>query len=190
VLRAAAASVLLAAALAAGCDRRVEPLVPGEEPATPDLSRIFPPESAEPPLPDAAPTLPPPPPRTGPMPPGDTATAGADGAPVRGTVQVAAELAGRVPAGAALFVFARAAGGGPPLAAKRIESPHFPLAFELGPQDRMVAGRPFEGPLQLSARLDADGNATTRSPGDLQGGSAAPVEPGASGVAIVHDQVL
>jgi cytochrome c-type biogenesis protein CcmH len=176
--------------LAAGCDRRVEKLVPGEEPATPDLSRIFPPESAEPPLPDAAPALPPPPPRTGPLPPGETAEGGADGAPVRGTVEVAPELAQRAPAGAALFVFARAAGGGPPLAAKRIEAPRFPLAFELGPRDKMVQGRPFVGPLQLSARLDADGNATTRSPGDLQGGSAAPVEPGASGIAIVLDQVL
>ena len=38
--------------------------------------------------------------------------------------------------------------------------------------------------------VDSDGNATSRTPGDLQGASAAPVEPGARGVRIVIDEVL
>ena len=33
----------------------------------------------------------------------------------------------------------------------------------------MIKSRPFVGPLQITARLDADGNATSRTPGDLQG---------------------
>jgi hypothetical protein len=49
---------------------------------------------------------------------------------------------------------------------------------------------PFEGPLRLSARVDADGNATSRSPGDLQGEAEADFQPGASGVSIVLDQLL
>jgi cytochrome c-type biogenesis protein CcmH len=184
VLRLAALALSLAALLSVGCDRRVEPYVPGEQPATPDLARIFPPQTAEPEPPTEAPSLPPPPPGAA------RRQASAAGAPIRGTIEVAPELAQRVPAGASLFVFARGAGGGPPIAAKRIEAPRFPLAFQLGPEDQMGAGRSFEGPLQVSARLDADGNATTRSAGDLQGDGPTPVEPGASGVSIVLDQVL
>jgi hypothetical protein len=73
---------------------------------------------------------------------------------------------------------------------RRIPSPSFPLAFSIGPDDRMIASRPFVGPLNLTARLDGDGNATTRSPGDLQGAAAAPVDPGASGVVVVLDEAL
>jgi cytochrome c-type biogenesis protein CcmH len=175
--------VSLFALLAVGCDRRVEPFVPGEEPATPDLSRIFPPESAEPDAPAGAPGMPPPP-------LGAARAADAGGDPIRGNVTVAEQLAGRVPPDASLFVFARSAEGGPPVAARRIEAPRFPLAFELGPQDRMGPARPFVGPFQLSARLDADGNATTRSAGDLQGDASGPVRAGDVGVEIVLDQVL
>ena len=48
-------------------------------------------------------------------------------------------------------------------------APSFPLDFSLGPEDRMIQAMPFAGPLGLSARIDADGNATSREPGDLQG---------------------
>jgi hypothetical protein len=47
---------------------------------------------------------------------------------------------------------------------------------------------PFAGPLHLMARLDADGNATSRTPGDLQGATAGSVSPGASGVELVLDE--
>jgi hypothetical protein len=49
---------------------------------------------------------------------------------------------------------------------------------------------PFAGPLQLTARLDADGNAMTRAAGDLQGETPQPHQPGESGIAIVIDQLL
>ena len=58
---------------------------------------------------------------------------------------------------------------------KRILTPTFPLAFEIGPDDRMMAGVPFVGPFSLSARVDADRNAMTRTPGDLQGEAPAPI---------------
>jgi cytochrome c-type biogenesis protein CcmH len=110
---------------------------------------------------------------------------------VSGTITLAPDLEKKVPAGAILFLIARSgAGGGPPLAVKRIESPTFPLAFTLGPDDRMIQQMPFEGPLQLSARLDADGNAMTREPGDLSGQTPEMHQPGESGVAIVIDQAL
>jgi hypothetical protein len=105
-------------------------------------------------------------------------------------VRVAPELEGKAPAGAVLFVIARRGSPGPPLAVKRIESPRLPLDFEIGPDDRMIQSMPFAGPVQLTARLDADGNATSRSPGDLQGSAPEAVEPGATGVAIVLGEQL
>jgi hypothetical protein len=49
---------------------------------------------------------------------------------------------------------------------------------------------PFAGPVLLTARLDSDGNAMSRTPGDLQGAAREAVSPGASGVEIVLDQRL
>jgi cytochrome c-type biogenesis protein CcmH len=176
---------LLGALLAGlGCDRNLEPYDPNEQPRQPDRSKIFPAgaeraERAQPGL-VAAPG----------MEQRGTAPAAEAGDPIHGTVRIAPELASQVPSGAVLFLIARNAAGGPPLAVKRIPSPTFPLEFELGADDRMIQAMPFAGEMTLSARLDADGNATSRTPGDLQGASAAPVHPGATGVEVLIDQAL
>lgn len=179
-------AILAAVAAAAGCDRNVEPFDPNEEPAEPDLARIFPAgaEQAQ----AGPPTLPPPPGRGAP-PLAASAAAGGDAPPIRGTIAVAEELRGRVRDGAILFLIARRDGSGPPLAVQRIASPRFPLEFSIGPEDRMIQTLPFAGELQISARLDTDGNALSREPGDLEGRAAGAVSPGASGVAVVLDEV-
>jgi hypothetical protein len=181
---------LLALLALLGCDRAMEPYVPGEKPEPPDLSKIFP-EGAKRAAAQEAPMA-----AGG----GAAGMPGANGgppgaaaaAPVSGTVQIAPDLQGKAPAGATLFLIVRRAGstGGPPLAVKRIESPRFPLAFSIGPDDRMIKAMPFAGPLTISARLDADGNAMTRAPGDLQGEAPGLHQPGDSGIALVIDQVL
>jgi len=186
--------VLLAAGffLALGCDRRVEPFDPDEQPETPDLSRIFPPEVSDPVRPTQAPSEPPAPPGARGAPP-PTAAAPAEvasGPPIRGTVSLSPEHAGATGSGGVLFIIARGSGGGPPLAARRIDSPSFPLEYELGPDDRMIQARPFTGPLYVSARLDQDGNATTRGDGDIQGTAVVPAQPGASGVDVVLNERL
>lgn len=173
--QACAATLLL---LTLACDRGIAPYDPDETPATPDLTRIFPERAAQ----DARGA-----PRAGaapgtPMPAADPA--------VRGEIQILPALAEQIPDGALLFVIARTGEGGPPLAVKRIESPAFPLSFSLGPDDRMIAARPFAGPLTLSAWLDTDGNVMTRGAGDFEGSAGDPVEPGASGVTIVIDRAL
>jgi hypothetical protein len=168
--------------LALACDRNVEPFDPAEEPRPPDLAKIFPPgadRAAEQSSPGALAV-----PERG-APPVEAAAA-----PVRGTLRLAHELEGRVPSGAVLFLIARSAEAGPPLAVKRIPEPRFPLDFEIGPDDRMIQQLPFVGPLRLTARVDGDGNATSREPGDLVGGSSAEVEPGDSGIVITIDQAL
>jgi cytochrome c-type biogenesis protein CcmH len=154
-----------------------------EEPRQPDLSKIFP-AGAERATREGAPAMPAmPPPPPGPRTP-------ASGEPIAGSVRVAAELAGRVRDDAVLFVIARSGSAGPPLAVKRINTPRFPVEFVIGPEDRMIQAMPFAGPLRVSARLDRDGNATTRSPGDLQGAAPEPVATGSSGVEIVLDEAL
>ncbi len=175
-------ALLLAGALASpGCDRNVEPFDPNETVEQPDLSRIFP-EGAErsgdaDTLRGAVPAeAPPAPPRGGP--------------PLRGTIRISDELAARVPDRAVLFLIARTGATGPPTAVRRIATPRFPLEFALGPEDRMIAAMPFEGPFQLSARVDVDGDATTRNPGDLQGEAEGAFAPGATDIEIVIDEVL
>jgi cytochrome c-type biogenesis protein CcmH len=71
-----------------------------------------------------------------------------------------------------LFIIARSASGGPPVAVKKISHPAFPLEFSLGTADNMVGEDFFEGNLQIVARLDADGNAGPKQPGDVEGTAA------------------
>ena len=170
--------------LLAACNRNIEAYDPAEEPRQPDLSRIFPAGAEGPAVMQNAPSEMPPPPQMAAAP--EAVAAGGD--PIRGTLRVAPELASAQPAGAVLFLIARGETPGPPLAVKRIDAPSFPLDFEIGPDDRMLKSLPFAGPLRLSARLDADGNATSRTPGDLQGSAPEAVSPGASGVELVLDE--
>ena len=109
---------------------------------------------------------------------------------IEGTIEVAPALAGRIPDNAVLFLIARSAATGPPLAVKRIPVPQFPFHFSIGPDDRMIQAMPFKGPIRLSARIDADGNATTRSPGDLQAVSDIPHDPGARGVTLLINEEI
>jgi len=160
-----------------GCDRNMEPFVPGEKPQPPDLTKIFP-AGAE--RTAAAPR------EAAPTPSGGRGAApvGGGGAAIEGTIELAAGLEGRIPPGAVLFLIARTGNPGPPLAVKRIASPSFPFAFKIGPEDRMIQAMPFVGPIQISARIDRDGNAMTRDPGDLESEVATGVEPGATDLVI------
>ena len=90
-----------------------------------------------------------------------------------------------------LFVIARRGGGagGPPLAVRRVPAPSFPYDFEIGPQHAMIQGRPFAGEIELEARLDGDGDALSREPGDPSGRAPELLQPGASGVRIVLETV-
>ncbi|MFI5316124.1 MAG: hypothetical protein ACHQ6T_10495, partial [Myxococcota bacterium] len=100
--------------------------------------------------------------------------------PIRGTISVAD---GGSTSGAALFLIARAPGtAGPPLAVKRLPVGPFPMAFEIGPEDEMIKGRPWVGPIALNARVDRDGDPLTREDSDTSAELASPVQPGATGV--------
>lgn len=175
--------LILIAALLVGCNRRIEPYVEGEKPSQPDMSAIFPPGAEK--AAQAAPTMPPAPGGRRGAPP-----VAASGKPIRGTITLAPELAGRVPPGGVLFLIARAGAGGPPMAVKRVANPEFPLDFVLGPEDRMMDTMPFAGPVRITARVDSDGNASTKTPGDLDGAASGEFNPGDSGVAVVLSRVF
>lgn len=73
----------------------------------------------------------------------------------------------QVPPQATLFVFLRPAAGGPPVAARRISTPRFPMVLTLGIDDSMMGSElPDTG--NLVARLDGDGNVASAHAGDLE----------------------
>jgi hypothetical protein len=54
----------------------------------------------------------------------------------------------------------------------------------------MIAELPFAGEIRISARVDSDGDAASRSPGDLQGRAEMPHSPGDRGVVLVISELL
>jgi len=113
-------------------------------------------------------------------------------AQISGQITIDAKLKGSIDPNAALFIIARPAGaGGPPLAVKKIDKPVFPLTYSLSQENVMMQGTPFTGKINLTVRLDKDGNPVTRTPGDMTGDyKKNPVDVGAKKVDVVIDQVM
>jgi cytochrome c-type biogenesis protein CcmH len=85
-------------------------------------------------------------------------------------VDVDPSLTQRVPEGATLFVFARAAEGPRlPLAIARLPASGFPVTVRLDDSSAMVAGMNLSSQprIVVGARISASGNATPQ-PGDLE----------------------
>jgi len=187
-------SLFAGVGILSSCDRNTEAFVEGEKPRPPDLARIFPESDPAVERPGLAPAMPAAPRRgAAPVQSRDSTQVAAGGAEtISGSVTLAPDLRGAVPAHAVLFVVARAAGvqAGPPLAVLRIPNPSFPMAFEIGPNNVMIPSMRFQGPIDLTARVDGDGNAMTRLPGDLSGKADQTHEPGSSAVRLVLDQKL
>jgi hypothetical protein len=115
-------------------------------------------------------------------PPIDEASAAAPAAPAASTgvgVRVTLDLdPGAKQRSGIVFVIARNASGGPPVAVKRVIAGSFPINVELTSADSMM-GQSLPPTFRLEARLDADGDPLTKPPTDpaaMQDG----VAPGAS----------
>jgi cytochrome c-type biogenesis protein CcmH len=124
-------------------------------------------------------------------PTGMAPTAAAGPASVSGSVVIAADLAGKMPAGASLFIFARAVDGSRiPLAMAKVNSAQLPHAFKLddsmsmAPNVRLSSAKS----VVIGARVSKSGDALAK-PGDLEGFSA-PVAVGASGVVVTIGSVV
>ena len=89
---------------------------------------------------------------------------------IAGRIAIDPSLATKVSPTDVLFVIARRPQGAPrPLAVKRIDTPKFPVTFEITNQDVMVEGSELRGMVDVVARLDKDGQAGPPQAGDLEG---------------------
>ena len=115
------------------------------------------------------------------------------GQSISGKITIDPKLKDKIDPQAALFIIARPASGagGPPLAVKKIDKPTFPINYTLGQENVMMQGTPFTGKINITVRLDKDGNPTTRTPGDMTGEyKKNPAEVGAKNADVILDQVM
>jgi hypothetical protein len=115
---------------------------------------------------------------------GGAASAGPSPSDVNGTLRIDASVAARAKPGDTLFLSARPPGvdRGPPTWVEKLAVGTFPMTFTIGPANAMLGGDPPPA-LVLTARIDADGNAMTHSPDDIEGKSAT-LAPGAKDVVV------
>lgn len=126
------------------------------------------------------------------LPPLEAHPAAATAAPpptltLNGRLEIAPELSERYGPDDAVFVFVRAQGGGPPLAALRFRAAELPTDFSFDGAALMAGEVPIPELVSLGARLSRGGNATARS-GDLEG-FVAGLAPQAAGVVLRIDRV-
>ncbi len=114
----------------------------------------------------------------------DVAPTAASPQDVSGRIELADAAGTPTPAGAVIFLSARADGAakGPPTWVLRMAASPLPTDFRIGPANAMMGG-PTPDKVRVTARLDADGNASTRGPDDLEATSDL-VAPGASGIVL------
>lgn len=110
---------------------------------------------------------------------------------IAGQVLIAPHLAEQVKPTDVLFIIVRRPTGPPrPLAAKRIDSPSFPVTFEITSADVMVQGTELRGMVDVIARLDRDGQAGQPQPGDMEGRyEKNPTLPGDRNLKITIDKI-
>lgn len=92
------------------------------------------------------------------------------GKTISGTIRIDPKVAEKISRNAVLFIILRPIGQafGPPLAVQLHEKGQFPLKYTIGQKDAVMPNTVVEGKVQVIARMDQDGNATS-SPGDIEG---------------------
>ncbi|MEZ4272484.1 MAG: hypothetical protein R3C68_13960 [Myxococcota bacterium] len=96
----------------------------------------------------------------------------------------------KVPENAVLFVTGRASQGGRmPVLVAKYQVTEFPVEFELTPRELMMQGMPIPEAFEIDVRLDQDGDAISRTPGDLQG-AAHNVSAGSEDLSITLDKTI
>ena len=124
------------------------------------------------------------------LPPGHPAIArdaAAEGTAVEGEIRLDASIRDQARTGDVLFVIARNAASRQVVAVRKEEGVRFPFSFRLSSADAMMAGTPFEGPFDITARLSRSGDAIPQA-GDLEG-TGKGVAAGARGVTVVIDTI-
>ena len=115
----------------------------------------------------------------------------AGGPAVEGEIALSPTLKQKAKVGTVLFLSIRQDQGGTPgqvLAVDRFEAKALPVRFSVDASKAMVPGTSFAGDVLIMARIDQDGDAMTKSPGDLQGMAKARIP--AKDVRVTIDTVL
>jgi len=117
------------------------------------------------------------------------ASSGTSEAPLKitGTVSLAPALQQQISADDTLFIFARPATGGAPLAAMRYSAKDLPLHYDFS-QAIMMGSAQTENPVVIFARITKAGNTVAQN-GDLQG-QAGPVTHKAQNIDIVINSIV
>ncbi|WP_428332113.1 c-type cytochrome biogenesis protein CcmI/CycH [Novosphingobium sp.] len=113
------------------------------------------------------------------------------GGTIVGRIEVAPALAQQIKPGQVIFVVARDAESNRPIAAVKLAAPaHFPLNFQIDGSNVMIAGSTLGTQVKLTARADQDGDAMSKTPGDVTGEMAAPIPVPAHDVILTLDRVI
>lgn len=102
---------------------------------------------------------------------------------ISGVLKLDGKMKDKVKPGDTIFVVARKfeegapPGSGTPLAVKKLIVGTWPLEYTLDSRDAMLVGTKMEGKVIVTARVDKDGDAITKNPGDVTGQSKAVVPP-------------
>src|SRR4029077_3589616 len=112
------------------------------------------------------------------------------GGTLSGKILIKDELKAKVVPGDTIFVIARKAAAGPPLAVVKMTPSAFPISYSLSQQNVMMPGMSFDGDVDITVRIDKDGDAMTKNPGDLFGKTQKPVTVGANNADVTIDTML
>jgi hypothetical protein len=120
------------------------------------------------------PSTPPPSPSTPPASDDETVPAAPDPkTTIVGTITVPAAQRKLLAPSDVVFIIARRSGGPPGMGSMMAVQKHplgqFPMPFTLSARDSMIPGRHFEGRMDITVRIDKDGDGMTRKKGDLFG---------------------
>ncbi|OGR79620.1 MAG: hypothetical protein A3I11_04450 [Elusimicrobia bacterium RIFCSPLOWO2_02_FULL_39_32] len=88
---------------------------------------------------------------------------------ISGTIQIDPKLKNSAKDSDVIFLIARPFHGGPPIAVQKLTGKSYPYHFHLTPQNLMMPNAALDEPVNLIVRIDKDGDAMTKNPGDLAG---------------------
>jgi hypothetical protein len=109
---------------------------------------------------------------------------------IAGVLRLDDKTKAKVADGDTIFLVVRSAENpGPPLAVKKLTAGKWPMTFTLDGRDAMVAGTKMTGKVVVQVRIDKDGDAMTKNPGDVTGVSR-PLDPPADKVVVTLDTIL
>ena len=89
-----------------------------------------------------------------------------------GKIELGSKVRDNVKPGDIIYLTVRQSQGGMPgpiLAVDRFSAKTFPIEFLVDGHKAMVPGTEFKGKVIISARVDKDGDAMTKNPGDVEG---------------------